>query len=352
MPVPIRIGIAGIGRAGWGMHCEELKGKERLFHIAAACDILKSRRDMMRERYACRTYARIEDLIADPEIELVDIATRSPDHFAHAMLALKAGKHVFLEKPMCMNYTEARKLKAASDRSRGNLYIRHNRRFEPGFLHIREIIASGILGEVHEIKLARIDYSRRDDWQALKSCGGGQLLNWGPHIIDHALRFLDAPLAGIWSDLKHVASAGDAADHLKIVLRGTNGRVVDLEISGAGAVTLPEYVIWGSRGGLIADAETIRLRYLDPKRKLQPRKASPRDPNLQWGSPDNLHWIEKTFPIRPKKSYDIWKELYNAVRKNAEFPITMAQSVEVMRVITAAQSGAQTPRPKSRAELV
>jgi len=239
-----------------------------------------------------------------------------------------------------MNYAQAQKLMAASERSRGNLFIRHNRRFEPGFLHIREIIASGILGDIYEIKLARIDYSRRDDWQALKSCGGGQLLNWGPHIIDHALRFLDSPIEGIWSDLKHVVSAGDAEDHLKIVLRGANGRVVDLEISGGGAVTLPEYVIWGTRGGLTADADTIRLRYLDPKHKLQPRKAKPGDPNLQWGSPDNLRWIEKTISVRPKKSYDIWKELYNAVRKGADFPITLAQSVEVMRIITAAQSGA------------
>ena len=346
MPSPIRIGIAGIGRAGWGMHCEELKGKERLFRITAACDVLKRRRDMMRERYGCKTYARIEDLIADPDVELVDIATRSPDHFAHAMLALKAGKHVFLEKPMCMDYAEARKLQAASERSRGNLYIRHNRRFEPGFLHIREIIASGVLGEVYEIKLARVDYSRRADWQALKSCGGGQLLNWGPHIIDHALRFIDAPIESIWSDLKRIASAGDAEDHLKIVLRGENGRVVDLEISGGSAVSLPEYVVLGTRGALTADAETIHLRYLDPKRKLQRRKANPGDPNLKWGSPDNLHWIEKTLPIHPKKSYDIWKELYNAIRNSTPFPITLTQSVEVMLVITAARSGAQKSSPK------
>ena len=337
MAEPIRIGIAGLGRAGWGMHCEELKGKEDLFRIAAACDILKKRRGMMAERYGCRTYARIEHLIADGEVELVDIATRSPDHFAHAMMALRAGKHVFLEKPICMSYSEARDLQRTAEKSKGGLYIRHNRRFEPGFLHIREIIASGVLGEVYEIKLARVGYSRRDDWQALRKSGGGQLLNWGPHIVDHALRFLDSPVESIWSDLKRVATAGDAEDHLKIVLRGKNGRVVDLEISGGAAIHVPEYVVWGTRGGLAADGDKITLRYLDPKRKLPRRRAKAGDPGLQWGSADSLRWIEKTIPVNPKKTYDIWKELYKAIREGADFPITLAQSVEVMRVITEAR---------------
>ncbi len=339
MKKPIALGIVGLGRAGWGMHCEELAGKESMFKIVAGCDILRKRRVAMGKRYGCPAYERVEDLIADPNVELVSIATRSPDHFAHARMALRAGKHVFLEKPICLTYKEAKALMKEADRSTGTLYVRHNRRFEPAFLHIREILASGILGEVFEIKLARLGYSRRNDWQALKACGGGQLLNWGPHLIDHALLFLDSPVASVWCDLKCVAAAGDAEDHVKLVLRGANGRVVDVEISGGAAVDLPEYVIWGSRGGLEAKGDTISLRYLDPRKRLPQRKADPGDPDLKWGSPDALKWIEKTLTVSPSEQPDIWEKLYRSIRYDRPFPITNDHALEVMRVVSLAKAG-------------
>ncbi len=336
---PIRLGLLGLGRAGWGMHCPELKGKEDKFRIVAACDLVRAKRDAAARRYGCRTYARVEDLVADPQVEMVSVATRSIDHFAHAAMALRAGKHVFQEKPMAVTYDEARRLVALAARSKGRLFIRHNRRNEPVFLHIREIMASGVLGEVYEIKLVRASYARRDDWQTLKRFGGGLLLNWGPHIVDHMLRLLDAPVKSQWSDLKHVAAVGDAEDHLKIILTGTNGRVVDMEISGGAAVGQPEYVVWGTRGGLVAQGDTITVRYLDPKKKLKPRPLNPGDPGEAFGSAETLPWVEKAFPARPKNVWDIWDELYAAVWRGKRFPITLGEAVEVMKVISRAKVG-------------
>ena len=172
---PIKIGIAGLGRAGWGMHCKELESRQDKFQIVAACDIIQERREKIAERFGCKTYEKIDDLIADTDVEMADIATRSCDHFEHVKMAIEAGKEVFIEKPMCCTYSQASALKDIAGKSSGNLYVRHNRRFEPGFQHIREIIASGILGDVYEIKLRRVSYSRRDDWQTIKEYGGGQL---------------------------------------------------------------------------------------------------------------------------------------------------------------------------------
>ena len=336
---PIRIGIVGLGRAGWGMHCPELEGKERMFQIVAACDVIQERCDKMAERFGCATYTDIQDLLADPNVEMVTIATRSCDHYTHAMMALKAGKMVFQEKPFTTTHAEARRLVAYARKHKRPLYVRHNRRCEPGFLHIREIIASGILGTVHAVKLARVGYSRRDDWQTLMAFGGGQLLNWGPHIVDHALRLLDSPVKSIWSNLKRVAAVGDAEDHLKVCLTGTNGRVVDIEISGGAAVSLPEYVIWGSKGGLVCKGNEITLRYLNPRAKLAPRKPDPNTPGTSFGTPDKLKWVEKTIPVKPKKSWNIWDELYKAVRKGRPFPITLDEAADVMKVISAVKKG-------------
>ena len=180
MANPVRIGLVGLGRAGWGMHLEELKGKEDKCVIVAACDIIPERLEKMKERFPeVHTYDKIEDLIHDPDVELVSIATRSCDHYKHAKMALLAGKDVLGEKPMCMTYEQALELKSLSegDNGCGRLFIRHNRRFEPNFLFAKNLMDSGKLGDVYEIRLARNGYQRRDDWQTISDFGGGQMLN-------------------------------------------------------------------------------------------------------------------------------------------------------------------------------
>ena len=88
---------------------KEMKDKG-LYDIVAVCDVEADRLEKMKKEYGCKTYKRVEDIVEDPEIEVIDIATRSCDHFVHAMTALQAGKTVFLEKPITMNYDEAKKL--------------------------------------------------------------------------------------------------------------------------------------------------------------------------------------------------------------------------------------------------
>jgi predicted dehydrogenase len=337
---PVRIGIAGLGRAGWGMHCTELEGKEKQFQVVAGCDPIAKKRTALKRRYGCAVYRDIGDLLADPEVELVNIATRSCDHLAHTASALNADKDVCLEKPICVNYAESKKLVSLAEKSKGNVYVRHNRRFDPEFLHIQEIMASGVLGKVFEIRLTRYGYQRRDDWQTFKKFGGGQLLNWGPHIVDHALRFLEAPVESVWSNLKRVAAAGDAEDHIKIILKGTNGRVAELEISGGAAVRdHPQYLILGTKGSLSANGEQINLRYLNPKIRLSSRRASTGDPGTTFGTKETLPWIDKTIPVKPRKTYDIWNEMYKAIRRGTKYPITLEESLEVMRIISLAKKG-------------
>ncbi|MBN1437644.1 MAG: Gfo/Idh/MocA family oxidoreductase [Sedimentisphaerales bacterium] len=339
---PIKIGILGLGRAGWNMHCRDLDKKKKYFQIVAGCDPLAQRRQKMEETYGAATYKNIQDFLADPNMEVVSIATRSCDHLEHTRMALKAGKIVFLEKPITDNYADAKKLKTLAKKYPNKLFIRHNRRFESGFLHIRQIIESGILGDVFEIKLRRVQFQRRDDWQTLKRYGGGQLLNWGPHIIDHGLRFLESPLKSIWGNLKRVVASGNAEDHLKIILTGKNDRLIDIEISGGAAIGEPIYQVWGTRGALSSDDVNITLRYLDPRKKLKERKADPRTPQAGFGTPDKLKWIEKTIPVKPKPKINtdyIWDALYETIRNRKKFPITIEQAVEVMKVVDTVKKG-------------
>jgi predicted dehydrogenase len=146
MSEPIRVGLVGLGRAGNGMHKKELGSRQDKFRFYAVCDIIEERTVPFVEEFGSKPYTRYEDMLADPQVELVDIATRSCDHFLHAKMALLAGKDVMLEKPFCMRKSEVDELIALGSQPAGpHLYVRHNRRFENGFVKAMEIIESGKL---------------------------------------------------------------------------------------------------------------------------------------------------------------------------------------------------------------
>ena len=344
MSNPIKIGVVGLGRIGMSVHRECLKARPDKFTVVAACDLIPERCEKFKEEFGCRTYLNIDDLIADPEVEVIDIATRSCDHYIHAKKALLAGKSVLVEKPFCQTYEEARELVKLGSQPQGpKVYVRHNRRFEKGFLKINEIIDSGILGEVYEIRLARNSYQRRNDWQTIKEFGGGQLLNWGPHIVDHSLRFCGGKYTEMFSDIKRVTAVGDAEDHIKLVFKGINGRIVDMEISGGVAKKIPEYIVYGTKGTLISEGNKMTLKYLDPNVELKKITADPGTPGSgsDFGNSEVLTWVEETLPTTDGGTEVIFDYFYEAYRNNKPYPITSDEAMEVVRVLENAKIGTE-----------
>ena len=333
---PIKLALAGLGRAGYKMHLGELKGKENMFEITAVCDLIEERNKEAEKIYGCKSYTCFEEMVEDPDIEVVDIATRSVDHFHQAKTALEAGKTVFLEKPMCLSVKDAEKLVELSvQNGERKLYMRHNRRFEDKFVKVNEIIDSGILGEVYFIKLARSHYGRRRDWQTLSQYGGGQLYNWGPHIIDHALKFCGGDYKSLSSQMKQLIAAGDCDDFIFAHFEGVNGRIVTMEISGATALKVPEYILYGTRGTLYDNGETYTLQYLPENFELPEIKASaitPSDPYEEFSKRgEKLEFVtkEEKWVINPLDQ--TWKHLYNAVRLGKEYPISNEEALKIVK---------------------
>ncbi len=338
---PIRLGLVGLGRAGLEMHAPELDAYPELFKIMAVCDPIKERRDLAVARYPeCRTYRRYEDLLADPDVELVDLATRTDEHAAHVLQALKTNKWVNVERPFCRDYDEAMVLRAASIKAGNKLLVRHNYRFEAAFLQVKEVMESGVLGEVYDVKIRRGVYERRDDWQVVKRCAGGAALAWGSAFLDQALELLRTPPVKIWSDLKRVASVGDAEDYVRILLRNLAGLTVDLEISGGRVGRVPQFVVTGTKGSftVFPGAEAGELVQLDPKQKLPRRRSSVRTPPLgSFGTAETLRWNVSEVPVKPKAESGlalIWEHVFNVIRENKPYPVPLDTAIETMRILT------------------
>lgn len=338
----IELGVWGLGRIGL-THCRHFSGLSEMYELVAGCDTEQPKVDRLVAEFGCAGYTGPREFLADPKVELVVIATRSVDHTAHALQALAAGKIVLLEKPIAMSREDIAELERADRDHPGRLFFLHNHRFEPAFQHILRIIATDILGDVEQVKLRRHHpFRRRPDWQALLRCGGGQLNNWGSHVIDHALQFIDAPVKDVWSNLRRINAAGDAENHVKIILTGENGIVVDLEISDA--VTLPgDYCsVYGTRGSLVCpDQKQIRLRYIEPGFELPEIVASADSPPLSggFGHDEEIPWREETVAVEPAVNMwehvevEIARHLYRALREGVPFPITSTDALEVVRII-------------------
>ncbi len=337
----INFGICGLGRMGL-VHAQRFSEQNEMYKLVAVCDRDLERINQPVEEYGCTGYGNIDKFLKDPDMELVIIATRSLDHADNAAQALEAGKIVLLEKPIAITHEDFQKLQETDKKYPGKLFFLHNHRFEPAFQNILKIIASGILGDIQEVKLCRHHpFRRRADWQTILSCGGGQLSCWGPHLIDQALQFINAPIKDVWSCLKGITTPGDADDHVKIVLLGENGIIVDLEISDAMALSDAYCKVYGSRGALICpDDKNIQLKYIDPEYELPEITASANQPPTigGYGNDEKFPWIEKDVKVEPSTNIwtqveiDIARHLYRAIRENIPFPITNAQAFEVVRI--------------------
>ncbi len=338
---PIKIGIVGIGRAGWGAHTVEVADKEDMFKIVAACDIIEERIDMMKEKYGCKIYTKVQDLVNDPEVELVDIATRSCDHYKHAKMALDAGKAVLVEKPLSVEYEQAKDLMDNSNKpGKPRLFVRHNRRFEVAFNEVLKTINSGILGDVYEAGTTCLGFEFRDDWQTLNEFGGGLFRNWGPHLIDHCLNLLGAKVADTYSEFKHITAGGDCEDHVYIRLLGENDRTVTLTLSGA--VALPrarEFYAYGNRGAIETIGNKVKLRYINPEQVIPEPIANPGAPAMSFGKSGTfatktpIEWIEKEYELEGENLSQMWTHLYKDFREGTPYPITDDEALEVIRVI-------------------
>ena len=346
MSNPIKLALVGIGRAGWGMHTTELENKTDKYQYVAACDLLPERVEKMVEKYGCKGYSNIDDLLADSDAEIVCIATRSCDHYEHGIKVLKAGKDLLMEKPMGLTLKQAEDLFATAESEGRKIYMRHNRRFEAVFNEVKNTIESGILGNVYEINISQGSFQHRDDWQTLSEFGGGQLLNWGPHIIDHSLRLLGSPLKKITGELKQVTAGGDCEGHVIAHYESEAGRTVNMCISGGMALNAGrKFSVYGDRGSMLCNDFNIKLRYIDPEQEIPPVISDPGTPGASFGasgtyaSATEVKWIEKEYKIPGEDLTVIWDYMYESYRNGADYPIKKEEALQVMQAAEAIRKG-------------
>lgn len=312
---PVSIGVVGLGRSGWNIHATYL-AKDPKFRLCAAADPMEERRaEAIDALGVAKAYATPEELFADEDVELVMISTPSHTHKDLAIKALRAGKHVQVEKPFALNVEEADEMIRVADECGKIVTCFQNRRADPDFLQIRSLIESGKLGRVHLIRMGNYKFERRRDWQTLTSLGGGMLNNWGAHKLDQALILLDGEYEDFFCDLKKTVSAGDAEDHVKVALKGKDGLVVEVEILSACPMPLDAWVVIGERGMARGSGSRLKVQWY-PEGALPPIEADPgAAKDRAYGTGEEIPWqVEEIVVERANQTQILYDRLWRSIR--------------------------------------
>jgi len=153
--------------------------------------------DYARRHHVKKWYSDADALINDRDVNAIYIATPPDSHEHYTIAAFKAGKPVYVEKPMALNSSEARRMLKASEKYSCKLSIAHYRRAQPRFLEIRKLIRNNSLGEIlsAEIKLFQSPTPGvADTWRVNPTISGGGLFHdLAPHQLDLMLYFFGKP---------------------------------------------------------------------------------------------------------------------------------------------------------------
>lgn len=185
------IGVAQVGIGYWGKNL--LRNFTALpdAKVVLACDQSDDVRTRITGQYpGLDVTAHFEDVLAHSDVDAVIVATETPQHFAMAEAALRAGKHVFVEKPMAQTVEEAERLVNLAEAQDRRLMVGHLLLYHPAFHYVENLIRAGTLGEVYYLYSMRVNLGIvRQRENALESLA--------PHDLSVALQFIDQKPAAV-----------------------------------------------------------------------------------------------------------------------------------------------------------
>jgi predicted dehydrogenase len=170
-PASLRIGVVGLGY--WGPNLARNFAALPGCELAWCCDPSAPARERIAGQFpAARLTGELGELLADPSLDAIALATPVPSHAELAVRVLEAGKHCFVEKPLAQSVADAERALAAAQASGRVLMVGHLLEYHPGVQKLKQLVDSGELGEIYYIYGNRLNLGKlRADENALWSLG-------------------------------------------------------------------------------------------------------------------------------------------------------------------------------------
>lgn len=328
----LRAGLIGFGLAGRYFHAPLLRAAG--FQVAA---VVTSRADEVRNYLGdADVLGSADELFARADIDLITIASPNVLHVPQTVAALRAGKHVVVDKPAAPTAAEVSDLAQLAEQAGRKFAVFHNRRWDSDFLTMKKLIDAGRLGSVTSYH-ARWDRFRphvTDRWRERAAPASGQLYDLGSHLIDQMLVLFGTPewlYANVFSQRQNSA----IADGFEILL-GKGRLRITLGVSTIAADGGHRYRVNGLQGSFLKhgiDQQEEQLRA-----GMEPGEHGfGTEPAEQWGTlvhgetgqrevitPETGRWVS------------FYEQMRSAIERDTPVPVPAAQAYDTIRIIEAA----------------
>ena len=350
MSQTIRTGIIGYGLSGRVFHAPFVDVVEG-FELTKISTSNPERIEMINERYPQTVVVpNPQNIIEDPEIDLVINTSPNVDHAKWAREALLAGKHVMVEKPFTVNSKEADELIEIAKRSGKILTVYHSRRFTSDFKTVKKLLNSGLLGEIHDYE-SHFDRYRneprplsRGGWRENALPGSGIFFDLGAHIIDQSLCLFGMPQA-VTAQIKAQREFTNADDHFDVRLHYP-ALTVTLKGGMLCKMPGPTFQIHGTNGSFIKYGLDVQEAMLDAG-KIPQGIDWGREPENIWGTINTEYNGVKIHGKIESENGDYreyFANLRDAIWGKAEIEVKPEEARNVIRIIELAFQSSEEKR--------
>lgn len=337
---PIKTAIIGYGLSGSKFHAPFIKDMKE-FELSAI--VVRDPEKIRSQVEDIPVYDSIERVLEEvPEIELVIISTPTPTHYSVAKTAIKAGKHLIVEKPFVVTIEEGEELIALAQEHNIVLSVYQNRRWDGDYLTVKSLMDSGKLGSVHTIEMNWDRYRKevRDRWKEADIPGSGVFYDIAPHMLDQALCLWGEPYA-IYGNMQKQREGAKATDYFHVVLEYEQGSIL---IRGGTLVSAqtPRFAIHGSEGSYIICGHDPQEAQLQAGIMPNDEAYGKRDENRLsiFVKPDGT---QEKIEVAKGNYADYFKQVANAIHEGGPVPVTGEEGLAVIRLI---EAGIESAREK------
>jgi predicted dehydrogenase len=260
------VGILGYSPSVGQFHALGVESTPGL-ELRSVCDL-----DPQRLGQACldfgglSTHESAHDLAADPDIDLVIIATPPNSHARLALQMMGAGKHVVCEKPLALTTEEAAAMAELADQRQVHLSCHQNRRWDVDYLAIKQAVQEGQIGDLFYVETFVGGFDHPCGlWHSHDAISGGTAYDWGAHYLDWIVSlFPERVRSVVGTRHKRVWHDVTNADQERIVVRFAGGQEAEFIHSDIAAARKPKWYLLGTEGGIVGHWRDVTTYEIDP----------------------------------------------------------------------------------------
>lgn len=343
----IKFGI--IGHGFMGHEHESMLTKFEGIDVTAICDIVPEQVEDVME--GIKRYTNPDDLIWDPDVEVVLIAANNNQHLDLVKKAARAGKDIICEKPLALNLADLDEMVKVVEECGVKFTVHQQRRFDPDFRTAKAVFDSGTLGKVYTVQTGLYGYNgNMHDWHVFMDQGGGMLYDWGVHLIDQMLYMIPGKIKSVFADVRNVINK-EVDDYFKIILRFESGITAEIEL---GTYFLQDRDKWferhwfvgGDKGSAYMDGFEPEGRIVRTTQLLTnvggARTMTAAGPTRSFGPPREGLIVTESLPEVNTKHEDFFTNYVKAYHGEEEFLVKIPETRRVLALMEAARTSAKT----------